>query len=414
MIIDKYFRDTSNPALRQKTVVCLEKILKVEPFNVETYELLEKFLTVSFQYEQLARVLGAHANICIQKRDYDKALELARHCVDLEPYNKEFRSRLHDVESLRAGTGSAVSLQQAAAGSGSPEAEEEEIASSYDSSSATQEISIVSDDDLDHFIVDIELLEKFGQHKNAIQRLERALKQYPHEIKLRQKLKTIYLDRQMTKKAAQECLEIAKTLQLQEQKEEATKYIREAQRLNPLLTSSRKTVAAPASPEKASPDIPSGALRGDLSEIGLLDIIQLLDNAQKSGWLQLKSEGNPGTIFFNSGKMVDASYLGKKGEEAIYALVGINGGYFEYQPSSELFGVVIHESNTNLLLEGLRRLDEANRDQIEAENEEESEPTPLPPPQTGAANPLKANLAPEIAPGQRRSLLNEANPLENI
>ncbi len=112
-------------------------------------------------------------------------------------------------------------------------------------------MSIVTDEDVENFIVDIELLEKFGQHASAIGRLEHVLKQYPNEIRLRQKLKGIYFDRKMPKRAAQECLEIAKTLQQQNQKEEANKYLREAQRLNPVLSSARRE-AAPATTAQAS------------------------------------------------------------------------------------------------------------------------------------------------------------------
>ena len=47
-----------------------------------------------------------------------------------------------------------------------------------------------------------------------------------------------------------------------------------------------------------------------------------------------------------------------------YAGLAVN---FEYKSSSSAFEVVINNSNTNLLLEGLRLLDEANRDQGEGE-----------------------------------------------
>jgi hypothetical protein len=39
-----------------------------------------------------------------------------------------------------------------------------------------------------------------------------------------------------------------------------------------------------------------------------------------------------------------------------------SGGTFKYEPSDKAFELVINNSNTNLLLEGLRLLDEANRD----------------------------------------------------
>ena len=51
----------------------------------------------------------------------------------------------------------------------------------------------------------------------------------------------------------------------------------------------------------------------------------------------------------------------------MYALVAANGGTFLYKPSTVAFDVVIHNSNTNIILEGLRLLDEANRDSWENE-----------------------------------------------
>jgi hypothetical protein len=91
-------------------------------------------------------------------------------------------------------------------------------------------VSLVTEEDIENFIVDVELLEKFGQHQSAIARLEHVLKTCPKELRLRLKLKALYFDRKMPKRAAQECLEIAKILQLQNQKEEANHFLREAQR----------------------------------------------------------------------------------------------------------------------------------------------------------------------------------------
>jgi tetratricopeptide (TPR) repeat protein len=408
--VEKYRGNLAAPASRPKTVALLEKILKDDPQNLETYRILEAFLTSTYQYERLARVLSAHAGLCVKRREYEKALELLRHCAELEPYNKDFRARLHQVESQTASP-----LPVAAPVSYVPrkqeaeEAEDDSMFGSYGTPSLSHDISIVSDEDVDNFIVDIELLEKFGQHSSAIRRLEQAVKRYPLEIKLRQKLKTLYLDRQLPKKAAQECLEIAKVLQQQDHKEEATKYLREAQRLNPVFSTTKQTPWAAAGPASGAAPETGVILKGDLSEIGLLDIIQLLDNAQKSGSLELLSEGKPGTIFFNSGRMVNARFQEKTAEPAIYALVGVNGGRFEFKLARQPFPVVIHESNTNLLLEGLRLLDEANRDQLEGAEEEPELPPPMP-----AAHALKADLAPAPAPKAPLPLLNENEPLETV
>src|SRR5207245_871035 len=175
----------------------------------------------------------------------------------------------------------------------------------------------------------------------------------------------------------------------------ANKYLREAQRLNPILSSAKRasTVSSPAGQAGLVSTGPEEyvALKGDLSEIGLLDVIQVLDNAQKSGKLTISSDGKPGTIFFNSGRIVNASFQDKVAEPAMYALVAVKGGSFEYRASSSPFEVVINNSNTNLLLEGLRLLDEANRDQGEGETALPPDTATIPPAQPREAPPTKAN-----------------------
>ena len=226
----------------------------------------------------------------------------------------------------------------------------------------------------------------------------------------------------MPKRAAQECLEIAKILQHQNQKEEANKYLREAQRLNPVLSSARRELpSATTTPQAPAAAMVSSAvaLRGDLSEIGLLDVIQILDNCQKTGQLQVSSEGQAGTIFFNLGRIVNAIYQEKAGEQAMYALVAVKGGAFEYQPSATAFDVVIHNSNTNLLLEGLRLLDEANRDMNEAESLPDDE-TEVPV-SAASQEPLESRAQPAAAlmPSMTTAVpvlqaIDDQNPLEEI
>jgi len=345
--------------------------------------------------------------------------------IDLEPYNEEYRRKFQVIEKLLSGGGRTQTPGKSAPGAGAPPEEDDEetrYASTKVDSHFDKTMSIVTDEDVENFIVDIELLEKFGQHASAIGRLEHVLKQYPHEIRLRQKLKTIYFDRKMPKRAAQECLEIAKILQHQNQKEEANKYLREAQRLNPVLSSARRETTAPATTAHASASTTSSgtvvALKGDLSEIGLLDVIQILDNCQKTGQLQVSSEGQAGTIFFNVGRIVNAIYQEKAGEQAMYALVALKGGTFEYQPSATAFDVVIHNSNTNLLLEGLRLLDEANRDMNEAEALPDDEAEV--PVEAASQEPLEnrtqpaATLIPSMASIPVLQGIDDQNPLEEI
>ena len=423
--IERLNKEVQDTASRQKCVELLEEILKLDPQKLDAYRLLESLYGAAFQYDQLAVTLLSHADAYIAKCEYAKALDLARQLIDLEPYNEDYRRKFQVIEKLLSGGGRTQTPGKPAPGAAAPPEEDDEerrYASTKIDSHFDKTMSIITDEDVENFIVDIELLEKFGQHASAIGRLEHVLKQYPHEIRLRQKLKGIYFDRKMPKRAAQECLEIAKILQQQNQKEEANKYLREAQRLNPVLSSARReapsATTTPQAPAAATV-VSAVALRGDLSEIGLLDVIQILDNCQKTGQLQVSSEGQAGTIFFNVGRIVNAIYQEKAGEQAMYALVAVKGGAFEYQPSATAFDVVIHNSNTNLLLEGLRLLDEANRDMNEAESLPDDE-TEVP---VAAASqkPLESQAQPEAAvmPSMSTAVpvlqaIDDQNPLEEI
>ena len=420
--IERLQKEVQEAPARQKCVELLEEILKRDPQKLDAYRLLESLYGKAFQFDQLAVTLLSHADAYIAKCEYVKALDLARQLVDLEPYNEEYRRKYQVIEKLSSG-GTGPQLPGKPASVAPPEEDDEEAryANAKVDAHFDKTISIVTDEDVENFIVDIELLEKFGQHASAIGRLEHVLKQYPHEIRLRQKLKTIYFDRKMPKRAAQESLEIAKILQQQNQKEEANKYLREAQRLNPVLSSARREATAATSAQTPAPVTASGAvtaLKGDLSEIGLLDVIQVLDNCQKTGKLLVSSEGQAGTILFNSGRIVNAIYREKAGEQAMYALVAVKGGTFEYEPSATVFDVVIHNSNTNLLLEGLRLLDEANRDMNEDESVPGDETEFAAQPESELALENQAHPAASVRPSMAAvpvlQAVEDQNPLEEL
>ena len=111
-----------------------------------------------------------------------------------------------------------------------------------------------------------------------------------------------------------------------------------------------------------SSDGESTAFRGDFSEIELVDVLQILANGRKSGKLMMSAEGHVGIVFFNMGRIVDAIFRGKRAEQAFFEILTINKVSFEFQTSTRPFDELITSSNTHLILEGLRLLDEANRE----------------------------------------------------
>ena len=107
-------------------------------------------------------------------------------------------------------------------------------------------------------------------------------------------------------------------------------------------------------------------LKGDFSDIAMQDIVQILESGRKCGKLVITSAGQTGAVFFNAGRIVDAGFNDKVGEPALYDLLAIRKAKFEYRPSETPFPELINSSNTYLLLEGLRLLDESSRNRTEA------------------------------------------------
>lgn len=100
------------------------------------------------------------------------------------------------------------------------------------------------------------------------------------------------------------------------------------------------------------------AFQGSLTELPLPDIIQLVSVSGKSGKFTLTREGDEGVIYLRNGQIVHAHTGELSGEEAIYALAIWNQGDFVFAPTEEVPEQTIQRSNTNLLMEAARRMDE--------------------------------------------------------
>ncbi|HKP62125.1 MAG TPA: DUF4388 domain-containing protein, partial [Polyangiales bacterium] len=100
---------------------------------------------------------------------------------------------------------------------------------------------------------------------------------------------------------------------------------------------------------------------GALSDIGVVDLLQTIDNSKKSGVLHLTSKAARGAIYFRNGNPVDAE-LGKlHGARAIYRALVWTEGSFEIDFREVRREDVIQTSTQGVLMEGMRRLDEWGR-----------------------------------------------------
>ena len=100
------------------------------------------------------------------------------------------------------------------------------------------------------------------------------------------------------------------------------------------------------------------AFQGSLAELHLPDIIQLVSVSGKTGVFHLEDKAHHGRIWLSDGRIVHAEVDDLVGEEAVYALAIWRSGEFRFEAEAAVPRVTIQKSNTNLLMEAARRLDE--------------------------------------------------------
>ena len=99
---------------------------------------------------------------------------------------------------------------------------------------------------------------------------------------------------------------------------------------------------------------------GDLSDLGIVDLIQAVETGKKNGAIHLERNINKGVIYFNEGRVIDAETKKISGEEALFRLMRWEKGFFEVVFNESQRKVAIETPTQTLLMEGLRRLDEWN------------------------------------------------------
>jgi hypothetical protein len=98
--------------------------------------------------------------------------------------------------------------------------------------------------------------------------------------------------------------------------------------------------------------------QGSLAELHLPDIVQLMSVSGKTGVFHLTDGPHKGNIYLRDGQIVHAQLEELQGEDAVYALAIWNKGEFLFEAGVASEVRTITKSNTNLLMEAARRLDE--------------------------------------------------------
>lgn len=129
-------------------------------------------------------------------------------------------------------------------------------------------------------------------------------------------------------------------------------------------------------------------MTGTLGLFSLVDLFQLLASARRSGRLTVDHPRGRARVYFDKGVAVHADFDGMDGEEAVYALFADERGTFEFRIGMPAPEETIRSSTENLVLEAVRRLDEARRDSA-------TPPDPAEPRVSRDAIPTRATLAEE-------------------
>lgn len=99
---------------------------------------------------------------------------------------------------------------------------------------------------------------------------------------------------------------------------------------------------------------------GNIEDLGFLDMLQMMSQSRKTGTVSIQSR-NMGSIFLfiRDGQVIHCITEYGKGEEGFYRIIGINEGTFEIEMGPVSVEQSINVSTEGLMMEGLRRLDEA-------------------------------------------------------
>ena len=94
--------------------------------------------------------------------------------------------------------------------------------------------------------------------------------------------------------------------------------------------------------------------------------MQVLENSRLTGALAIESPARHGRVLFNDGRIVDAECDEARGTLAFRLLVEVTTGGFDFARSQNEFPVRIQApSNTNLILDTLRQMDEEKQEEDE-------------------------------------------------
>ena len=219
-------------------------------------------------------------------------------------------------------------------------------------------------------LLDAELFIKYGSPDRAMKRLKTALEHNPRSIPLRERMREVAAAHKHPEEAARHCLALASLYIERDDFDAAHDRLLEAKQLDSRISIATGLEAIRrarhpelhAKPAKKTPPQrmkPGVSFAGDLSVISVFDAIQAIENSRLTGVLMISNNAQAGRVLFNDGQIVGAESGQLIAKEAFRQIVEITGGAFDFQKSAQTFPITIEAaSNTNLILDSLRQVDE--------------------------------------------------------
>jgi CheY-like chemotaxis protein len=124
--------------------------------------------------------------------------------------------------------------------------------------------------------------------------------------------------------------------------------------------------------EKMAKTAPSdGVIRGNLSQMNVIDLVQSVEMGRKSCSMVFTNEKEKCEVYFAEGQAVHAAYGSLTGDKAVFKVLRWTNGNFEINFEGKTKEQTTTLNTQGLLMEGLRLLDESKRDEGEARTEED-------------------------------------------
>lgn len=110
-----------------------------------------------------------------------------------------------------------------------------------------------------------------------------------------------------------------------------------------------------------------GVIQGRLEEMSMIDLMQSLEMGQKSCRLLVQKGDDRGELYFTAGQCRDAKAGDIEGDDAVYRVLLWTEGQFEidFNAANASTRTTTTRNTTGLLMEAMRLMDEASRDQVE-------------------------------------------------